>query len=139
MGLLQVNPNAEVSSFKAVKPGVYRMRVKSVEQRTENAKGDRVNDLKVMFEHVAGKADLYDFAGQPLGDNMPQVVSTYPSLEMDKQGMLRSIVEATGITWQEFIANPDTEVLVGKELDAQIKIEEYNGETNNKFGRAVKQ
>ena len=137
MPVINVNPNAEVSNFSPIEPGTYTMRIRDIEVRTEKADGTAANDCKVTLEHVEPYASLTGTDGNQL-KGPAQIVSCYPSLDPEKQGMLRSIVEATGQAWEQFCANPDTDTLKGLELQAQLKVETYEGNVNNKFGRAIK-
>ena len=132
MPRIEVNPDAEVSSFETVQAGVYPMKIEECEIRSEKADGSPCNGLKIRFVHTLPSASINAVDGKPLSGT-PTSVIAYPSLESDKQGMLKSIVTAAGLEWEDL----DTDDLVGIELDVQIKVEQYQGNDTNKFGRAI--
>lgn len=125
--VITVNPNAEVSNFQAVQPGVYPLRIADVEDRRPEK-----TDLHITIEHVRPDADLIGRDGNPLTGKASRM-HTYPSLLLDKQGMLRAVVEAVGLEWSDF----DTDDLKGREFMANVTEEEYKGNWNNKIGRFV--
>jgi hypothetical protein len=127
MGLINVNPDAEVkSAFDVVQAGTYRVRIKEVEDR--NPKN---NDLKVTFNFVDAPAMVTNVQNEPC-KNLGQLFD-YVMLASDKQWKLRSLVEACGMVWQ----NLDEQDLVGRELDVTVKVEDYQGDKVNKVGRYI--
>lgn len=130
MGTFKANPNAEVSAgFEAVRPGTYRMRIKSVEDRVSIGK----TDYKVSLEHVASKDELVNKDGEAL-KGLPQNVFTYLPYDAERQGMLKAATLACGIAWGDYDPTVD---LIGKECDVVLKIEPYNGVDGNKVARFV--
>jgi hypothetical protein len=126
--LVNVNPSVEVKSgFETVKPGTYRMRIKSVEDRNPEK-----NDLKVTLEFT-DPSTLLGLDGQALKGQAGSLFD-YVMLDNDKQWKLRMITEAAGLPWANY--DPVVE-LPGRELDVAVKTEAYEGEQRNKVGRYV--
>ena len=129
MGRINVNPEAEVSTgFEAVKAGTYRMRIKEVIDRNPEK-----NDLRIVLEHTTPAVELYGISGEPL-KGQPSSVFDYIMLDPAKQWKLRALTEAVGLPWEDY--DPIVE-LTGREVDVILKLEEYNGEQNNKVNRYI--
>jgi hypothetical protein len=126
------NTNVEASSaFDIVKPGVYPMLVKDVTEFTAKSGNEC---LKVQLE-FADKSSLTRLDGQPAnnpGNIFDNGLVTSPA---EKQGKLRSFVEACGKSWGD-ITNTDD--LIGCEVKVNIGLEEYEGVQKNVAKRYVK-
>ena len=128
MSLIHANPNAEVKTFETVRPGTYRMRIKTVEDRNPGK-----NDLKITLEYVTPAAELVGLDGATLA-GLPGSLFDYIMLAEDKQWKFRQLTEAAGLPWGDY--DPLVE-LVGRELDVAVKTEAYEGELRNKVARYV--
>ncbi len=122
---IQVNPDTETSGFGYVEPGQYRLRVVKVEQM----KGKKAPYLHWEFELTDSNAKATD------GKSMPGHIfkNTTLSTEKNAQFALKGIVEGLGLSWADF----DTEEAIGLELDAQLKVREYEGKFANEIGRVI--
>lgn len=128
MALINANPNAEVKSFVAVKPGPYQMRITEVIDRNPDK-----NDLQIKVEHVQPASELLGVDNLPL-KGMPSSVFDYIMLAADKQWKLRQLTEACGLVWGDY--DPVVE-LPQKEITVVLKTEIYEGEVKNKVARYV--
>ena len=132
MAKLNANPNVEVNaSFDVVKPGVYKMRVKEITEFTA-ASGSTCWRLRAEYADL-GNLDKID--GSPASNPGTILDSGLVIAPADKQGKLRSMVEACGKQW----ADLDSDDLVGLEFDAKVDTEEYNGDLKNVIKRYLKQ
>ncbi len=129
------NPNAEASaSFDVVKPGIYKMRIEGSENFpaiSEFTSKEGNPCLKARFV-FADRGSLSKLDGSP-ANNPGAVIDAGLSLLPEKQGKLRSLVEACGLSWGSFSGNTDE--LLGKELDVKIKTDTYEGEIKNSIAR----
>lgn len=139
MARIQTNPAAEAdASFDIAAPGVYRLRIQGsanmaavTEFDSKKTPGNR--GIKIRLVYVDPTSITTD-KGQParnLGSIIDNSVLIAPA---EKQGKLRSLVEACGLPWSDF----DTDQLVGLEVEAKVDIEEYNGEKKNVVKRYIK-
>ena len=132
MATFTPNPAAEASSaFEVIKPGVYDMRVKDI---TEFQAKSGNQCLKVQLE-FADPSSLVKLDGMPAtnaGNVFDNGLVTSPA---EKQGKLRSFVEAFGLSWGDV---SDTDELIGKELKVNVGIEEYEGVQKNVAKRYMK-
>ena len=139
MARITVNPQAEANAaFDIAAPGSYRMRIEGSpnfpgvsEFDSKSTPGNKGLKIRLVFADPTAVTTLKGTPAKNLGSVIDQSVVTYPA---EKQGKLRSLVEACGLAWEDF----DTDQLVGKELQANIGIEEYNGETKNVVKRYLK-
>lgn len=132
MGMLKVNPAAEAKSdFPTFRPGTYRMRIKSVTDRSPEK-----DDFKVTLEYVE-QAQLVTLDGNPYNGSLEGAgnLFDYVMKDSEKQWKLRQLTEAAGLPWQDYDPEGD---LPSKELDVKITTEEYKGELKNKVGRYLK-
>lgn len=129
--MVNFNPNPEAeanAAFDVVAPGTYKMRVAEITD-FQSAKGNSC--LKIRLEYV-DPSSLLKIDGNP-ANNPGNVFDNGLIYEpADKQGRLRNFVEACGESWGDI---SDTDVLVGKEVDVKIKLDEYQGEQSNKVAR----
>lgn len=129
MPRLTANPNAEANlAFDVVKPGTYRMRVKEIVEFTAQS-GNTCWRARLEYAEPVDRID-----GQPAQNPGTVLDNSLVAAPADKQGKLRSFVEACGIGWSDL----DSDQLVGCELVAKIDIEEYNGEQRNTVRRYMK-
>ena len=132
MPVFNPNPNIEASvAFEVVKPSVYTMRVKAITEFTSQ-KGN--NCLKAELEY-ANPSECIKLDGQPAnnpGHIFDNGLVTSPA---EKQGKLRSFVEACGKSWGEI---KDTDDLIGCELQVNVGVEEYEGVQKNVAKRYIK-
>jgi len=132
MATFTPNPQAEASSaFEVVKPGVYAMRVKDITPFTAKSGNEC---LKVQLEYVdpSGCVKMNGDPASNPGNVFDNGLVTSPA---DKQGKLRSFVEACGKSWGEIT---DTDRLIGCELSVNVGIEEYEGVQKNVAKRYMK-
>jgi hypothetical protein len=132
MARLQANPAAEASmAFDVIQPGTYRLRVKSIEEKDSKATpGNRY--WSVGFEYC-DPSSLVKLSGQPataVGGIFDNSLVVSPA---DKQGKVKGFVLACGSTWGDL----DSEDLIGKECEAKIGLEEYQGEQKNTIKRYI--
>lgn len=131
MPQLNANPNAEVNlAFDVVKPGTYRMRVKEITEFTASS-GNTCWRVRLEF---TDPSSLSKEDGTPVKNAGTLLDSSLVVSPAEKQGKLRGFVEACGLPW----ANLDSDDLIGREVDCNIKIEEYQGEKKNSVGRYLK-
>jgi hypothetical protein len=129
MGMLKVNQAAEVKAgFETVKAGTYRLRIKEVTDRNPEK-----NDLRMVFEFTQPSAELLGLSGEPLKGQAGSLFD-YVMLDNDKQWKLRMLTEACGLPWGDFDPVVD---LPGREVEAVVKTELYEGEQRNKIARYV--
>jgi hypothetical protein len=128
---ISVNPDTEASGgFGHVEPGQYRLRVVKVEQ----VKGKKAPYLKWEFE-------LVDSSIQAVGSTPEKPIqvghvfenTTLSTEKKNSQFMLRNFVEGLGLNWSDF----DTEECLGLEMDAMLKVKEYEGVFSNEIARVV--
>lgn len=125
------NPNAEASaSFDVVKPGLYAMRVDAIEEVVSKA-GNDCWKVRLVFDNPAA-CDKLDGSGA--ANNPGSIFDYLTTSPADKQGKLRSFVEAMGKPWNSY----ETHDFLGLTGDVKIGIEEYNGEQKNVVKRYVK-
>lgn len=132
MGILQVNPAAEAGSdFPTFQPGVYRMRIVEVTDRSIEGKADY--KVKLSF---ADQSQLVLLTGQAYAGSLEGAGSLFDYVMQapDKQWKLRQLTEACGLPWE---AQDFTQSLVGREVDVKVKTEKYEGEDKNKVARYV--
>lgn len=123
---IAVNPEAQVSNFEPVEAGVYRMKFTKVEQKTKE--GGQHPYLEWILEHVG-----QDVKGI-LGGNAGRVYDV-TTLKPDAQFALRALVEAVGLSWQDF----DTEEVIGREVDAVLSLGvSPNGKKRNEVEKYVR-
>ena len=128
MAKLNANPNVEVNSaFDVVKPGVYKMRVASIEEFQAQS-GSTCWRLRAEY---AETGSLNKLDGAPANNPGTILDSGLVIAPADKQGKLRGFVEACGKQW----ADLDSDDLIGAEFDAKVGTEEYNGELKNVIKR----
>lgn len=138
MSLIKVNPNVEASGggFEVVKPGIYQMRIEgatnfpAVQEFTAQS-GNTC--LKVRLVFVPGQI-ITNLKGDEAKNPGSVVDSSLVIAPEEKQGKLRSMVEAAGIAWGDFDFND----LVGRELNVSLKVEEYKGNQKNSVDRYIK-
>ncbi len=139
MALINVDPNAEASaSFDIARPGIYRLRIEGSENmpaatRLDSKKtpGNVCLRIRAVF---ADPTSVYKVNGDPaklLGSIIDNSLLIEPK---ERQGKLRSMVEAVGLEWTNF----DSDDLNGREFNAKVDVEEYNGEQKNVIRRYLK-
>lgn len=109
MPRINVNPNATVSNFEPVAAGTYRMKFIAVEQKMKQ--GGEHPYLEWQLEQVA--QDVKGIHGGSAGR-----VYDVTTLKPDAQFALRGLVEAVGLSWQDF----DTEDVIGREVDVVLSL-----------------
>ena len=130
------NPEAEAkAAFDVVQPGTYRMRVKEITDKKpdgsvlQSEKGNKY--FKVQLEYV-DPSGLTKIDGSPAKNPGGVFDNGLVYEPKESQGRLRNFVEACGVSWADA---GDEQILVGKEVDVKIKVDEYQGEKTNKVGR----
>lgn len=132
MPKLNANPNAEANvAFDVVRPGTYRMRVKEI---TEFDAQSGNHCWRARLEYVDTAAlDKLDGSG-PANNPGTLLDSSLVVEPADKQGKVRSFVEALGAEWTDL----DSDDLIGLECDVKVGVEEYQGEQRNVAKRYLK-
>jgi hypothetical protein len=140
MPRLNANPQAEANvAFDLVKPGQYRMRMES--GTTDNTSiaefqsksGNKCLRIRAAFVDIGAltKEDGTD-AKNP-GTLLDSGLVLEPK---EKQGKLRSMMEACGLPWSSIDDDRTwAELLNGKEFDATVGVEEYEGTQKNVIKR----
>lgn len=132
MATFKPNPNAEATSaFDVVKPGPYLMRVKAITEFTAKS-GNECLKAELEFADPSSCTKLDGNPAQNPGHVFDNGLVTFPA---DKQGKLRSFVEACGKTWGELT---DTDELIGCEVEVNVGVEEYEGNQKNVAKRYLK-
>jgi len=120
---ITVNPSTEASSFGYVPAGKYKLRVVKVTHTT----GEKTDYLKWEFELADPNLKSTD------GKSKPGHIFENTMLREDIQFKLRGVIDALGMEWADF----DTENVAGAELEANLKIGEYEGVMRNEIGRFI--
>lgn len=139
MALITTNPAADADSgFDIAAPGIYNLRIEGSKNMpavsefdSKTTPGNRGLKIRLVF---ADPSSVNTVGGQPaknLGSIIDNSILVAPP---EKQGKLRSLVEACGLPWGDF----DTDQLVGQEVQAKVDIEEYKGEQKNVVRRYLK-
>jgi hypothetical protein len=129
MGKFKINPAVEVKQFCPVKAGTYRMKIADSKEKTSDA-GNQYIEWRLSF--VDGQDRLLGINGQALAGN-PGSVFLRTMLNPDQQWKLRALIEGALGEWRDF----DSSELYGKEIDAVVGEEEYQGEIRNVITRVV--
>lgn len=114
---IHVNPNTEAAGFGYAEAGRYRLRIVKVEEKT----GQAAPYLNWELEFVDPNIQTTTGKGK-VGH-----IFAITTLKEDAQFRLRQLTDALGLEWGDL----DTDTLVGKELDAQVGVEEYEGNFKN--------
>lgn len=131
MARLNANPNAEASvEFEVVAPGVYRMRVESIEEFVAQS-GSTCWRTRMTY---VDPSSLTKEDGTPCSNAGGIIDSGLVASPAEKQGKLRSFVEACGMAW----ADLDSEDLIGCELDVKVGTDEWQGNRKNVASRYLK-
>jgi len=120
---VKVNPDTEVSGFGYAEAGRYKLRV--VGCRSDQ--GPKAPYLNWEFEFADPNVK------PTTGKGKVGHVFEITTLKEDAQFALRGLVEAIGATWGDF----DTEELIGREFDAQVDVDQYQGVFKNVVKRYV--
>lgn len=139
MTRITANPQADADAgFDIAAPGIYAMRIEGSknlpavsEFDSKTTIGNKGLKIRLVF---ADPSAVNTMQGQPaknLGSIIDNSILIHPA---EKQGKLRSLVEACGLPWGDF----DTEQLVGQEVQVKVEVEEYKGEQKNVARRYLK-
>lgn len=136
MAIVDVNPEAEASAnFDIAAPGVYRMRIEGSPnmpavtiQNSKTTPGNVCLRIRAVFVEPTAVNREDGTPAKLLGSIIDNSLLISPR---DKQGKLRSMVEATGLPWLNFDEND----LVGREFLAKVEIELYKGDKKNVIKR----
>lgn len=139
MARISVNPNADADAgFDIAAPGVYRMRIEGSKNMpavsefdSKTTAGNKGIKIRLVFADPSAVSTIQGQTAKNLGSIIDNSVLIAPA---DKQGKLRSLVEACGLPWGDF----DTEQLVGQEVSVKVEVEEYKGEQKNTARRYLK-
>lgn len=139
MPRITVNPQADADSgFDIAAPGVYPMRIEGSKNMpavsefdSKTTIGNKGLKVRLVFADPSGVQTLQGNVAKNLGSIIDNSILVSP---IEKQGKLRSLVEACGISWGDF----DTEQLVGQEVLVKVEIEDYKGEPKNTARRYIK-
>lgn len=120
---ITVNPNTEASGFGYVEAGQYRLRVVKVGQ----AEGPIAPYLKWEMEFTDPNIPT------TTGKGKPGHIFENTTLKDEAQFRLRQLSDALGLEWGTL----DTDEVVGMELDAFLKVDEYQGAFSNKIAKFI--
>lgn len=139
MPRIEPNPDAKPQGdFPVVKAGTYRLVIdpdasKIKEETSKN--GNAMQLFQVRFAQPYH--ELMDENGKALEKEAGTIFHRVVTAR-EKQGMLCALVAACGIPWAEFIANgSDTDELAGREFEAAVIVDEYEGNKKNAIKRVV--
>ena len=120
---ITVDPNTEVSGFDYVENGLYRLRVVNVELK------------KKEHPYLNWELELTDPNVKGIKGKQPGHIFEITTLKSgsNSQFRLRQICEGLVLTWCDF----DTEDTKGMELDAYLKVREYNGNFSNEVDKFI--
>ena len=123
---ITVDPETDVSGFGYAEAGRYRLRVISVSQE----EGPKAPYLKWELE-------FSDPNVRPVEADKKRVGHIFENTTLKKgenaQFRLRQLVEALGETWGDF----DAEYMIGREFEAEVCIDEYEGRFSNKIEKYI--
>lgn len=123
------NPTAEANlAFDTISPGQYKARVVSIEEFQARS-GNTC--WRVRLEH-ADPSICTKMDGSLAKNPGSLIDSSVVVSDPEKQGRLRSLVEACGKSWGDVTSS---EQLIGCEICVKVGIEEYNGEQVNRVQR----
>lgn len=139
MARIVTNPAAEVDAgFDVGAPGVYPMRIegsKNMQAVTEfdskTTQGNKGIKVRLVFADPTGVNTIKGEPAKNLGSIIDNSILIAPP---EKQGKLRSLVEACSLPWSDF----DTDQLVGQTVLVKVEVEEYKGEQRNVARRYLK-
>jgi hypothetical protein len=125
MAKLNANPEVEANvTFDVIKPGEYTMRVEEITEFVSQNSGNTCWKTKLSF--AAGQ-DFVKLDGTPAKNVGVIFDNSLVVAPADKQGKLRSFVEALGRNWEDM----ESEELIGLECIVKVGLEEYKGEQKN--------
>ena len=117
---INVDLNTDVSGFGYAEAGRYRLRILSVEHKQTKE-----------HPYLAWKVEFADPNIKSAKDGSPKVGNIFENTTLKKgdnaQFRLRQLCEALGVKWGDF----DTDDIIGREFEAEVDIEEYNGTLKN--------
>jgi hypothetical protein len=129
MAKLNANPTVEANAaFDIIQPGDYTMRVEEITEFVSQNSGNTC--WKVRFSHV-NPADCLKLDGTPAANAGALFDNGLVISPPEKQGKLRSLVEALGATWTDL----DSDDLVGLECTVKVKLGEWQGDQKNEVAR----
>lgn len=112
----------EESNFPVFSPGKYTLLVKEVRQEAAKSSGEL--KLSVQFEIQDGPNGSTENAGKKL-------FSSY-SLQAKAAFRVRKLCVACGMSKEEIDAGVDDELMVGRQITADLAVEKYNGRDLNR-------
>lgn len=110
------------NSFPVYSPGKYTLLVKEVRQEAAKSSGEL--KLSVQFEIVDGPNGSTEYAGKKL-------FSSY-SLQEKAAFRVRKLAVACGMAKEEIDAGIDDDLLVGRQITADLAVEKYQGKDLNR-------
>ena len=119
---ITVDPNTDASGFGYANPGQHQLRVAGCEYKEAKAT-DKFPGLSWKFEFVDPNT-LAAEEGKKVGN-----IFEYTTLKSgdNAQFRLRQFCDAVGVEWGEL----ETEAFVGLEFEAQVGLDEYQGNMKN--------
>lgn len=139
MPRITVNPNADADAgFDVAAPGVYALRIEGSKSMaavsefdSKTTAGNKGLKVRLVFADPSSVTTIQGTPARNVGSIIDNSILIAPA---EKQGKLRSLVEACGLVWGDF----DTEQLVGQEVQAKVDVEVYQGEQKNVVRRYIK-
>ncbi len=110
------------NSFPVYAPGKYTLLVKEVRQEAAKSSGEL--KLSVQFEIVDGPNGSNEYAGKKL-------FSSY-SLQEKAAFRVRKLAVACGMSKEEIDAGIDDDLLIGRQVSADLAVEKYQGKDLNR-------
>lgn len=139
MARITTNPQADADTeFDVAAPGVHLLRIEGSanfqavsEFDSKSTPGNKGLKIRFVFADPTAVTTTEGQVAKNLGSIIDQSCIYFPE---DKQGKLRSLVEAAGMAWADF----DSQDLVGREVLCKVGLDTYNGTTRNKIERYIK-
>jgi len=119
-----VNPSTDASGFGYAEAGPQRLRVVNAEIK-EGPSAPYIN-----WECELADPNVKSTEGKQVG-HVFEITTLKP--DNNAQFRLRQMVEALGLTWNDF----DTEETKGLEFDCHLGVEEYQGQKKNVIKKYV--
>jgi len=120
---ITVDPSTESSGFDYVNNAEYRLRVVAVTLK------------KKEYPYLNWELEIADPNVKGTKGGKPGHIFEITTLKSggNAQFRLRQICDALGLTWGDF----DTDETIGRELDAYLKVREYQGVFSNEVDRFI--
>lgn len=119
--------------FDIVAKGIYRMKVSEAKGPEKNENG--INNINWVFKFVEAPSTLLAYEHGKIVKNPGSLFykTCVDSGMWDngsyKQAKLKTLAEASGISWTSWKENPDTDRILGQEFDVAVDVETIHWQT----------